>query len=419
MNDEKSRLRLALDHLKHTPGLKRDSAAIAGAMALALAVGGFVLAHQRFHVPWSSDYALTADFTAVPGVASGQGQEVRIAGVPVGEITGAKVSDKGLARLTLRFKSNYHIYDNAQMVLRPKSPLNEMYVEINPGGPPGRILKAGSNVSSGHTAEPVEADEVLQNLDDRTRAALGSLLAESDAALSSADATVPADLRQAAVTLNDLKPVVDALAQRRVLLSSLVHALATISRVAGRDDTRTASLVTGAQQTLAVLNARGADLDATLKRLPGVTSQLRNTTSSVTALTAQLDPTLADIRHASTDLPKALDKLRGVVSRLGEVVPLARPVVAAARPVVADLRPLVSRADLALQSLRPLTMRADVATAQLVRYLPSLKDFVYNTASVLSLEDANGAILRGLLEVSPTTLPVKLPLSSTNTGSRP
>lgn len=419
MTDKRTPLGLALDHLRHTPGLRRDSLAIVGAMALAVVVGGYILAHQRFHAPWASDYTLTADFTAVPGVAPGQGQEVRIAGVPVGEITSAKVTTGGLARLSLRFKDGYRIYDNAMLVLRPKSPLNEMYVEVDPGGPPGHVLKPGSNLAHAHTAEPVQADEVLQNLDIRTRTALSDLLAESDTALAHADQTLPPGLRSATATLADLKPVVDQLQTRKELLRSLVTSLATIGRVAGHDDVRTASLITSTEQTLAVLDARTAELDATLARLPGTTQQLKATTTSLTAMTGQLDPTLQDLRAASEELPKALDKLHGLVSRLGEVVPLARPVVAGARPVIADLRPLVPQAAVALRDLRPLTQRADVATEQLVQYLPSLKDFVYNTASVMSLEDANGAILRGLLEVSPTTLPIATPpLSGSTKGGR-
>ena len=96
------RVRNTWARIRATKGLGRDLAVVAGLVALASVVGGVILSHQRVSFPWQQKVSYRADFEEAPGVAPGQGQEVRIAGVPVGEITKAdNITRDGHARLTL------------------------------------------------------------------------------------------------------------------------------------------------------------------------------------------------------------------------------------------------------------------------------------------------------------------------------
>ena len=405
-----SRARRALDRIKRTPGLGRDVGVLAGIIVLGLAVGGYILSQQRFTLPWDDAYTFVADFEEAPAVSPGQGQEVRMAGVPVGEIVAAELTDEGLARLTLRVDNRGdQVYDNARLVLRPKSPLNEMYVEVAAGGPPGSPLPEGGLIPAAQTEDPEQVDEVLQHLDEESRTAVGALLAEADAALATSAVALPPGLEAADATLEGLQPVVEQLATRRETLRKLVTALSDVARVAGEDDKRLTALVSDARATLAVLDRSDAELDSSLAQLPGVTDQLRRATAAVDTLTGELDPALDGLRAASDELPAAVEDLRSTVGRLDRTLDVAAPLVREARPLVNDLRPVVRDLRPVLTDVGAVTARLDVATAQLVEYLPDLKDFVYNTNSVMSLEDANGGILRGLLEISQDSLPAALP----------
>lgn len=402
----RERLRLGLEHARHVPGLRKDLLTIAALMSLGVLVGGYIVVHQRMDVPWNHQMVFSADFQSVPGISPGNGQEVRIAGVTVGEIKKAEVTDRGTARLTMSIDPGEKIFDNASLVLRPKSPLNEMYVEIDPGGPPAEPISSGTVFPESQTRDPVQPDEVLSHLDDRSRAALTALLDEADVALAHAPENLAPGLASTDRTLTDLTPVVEQLATRRQKIRELVTALAQISSAAGHDDKRLTRLASSMDQTLGVLATNDGQVAATLQRLPGLSAELRHAMTSTHGLTAQLDPTLDDVRRASQVLPPALSRLTETVRQAHDTIRVAEPVIAKGRPIVADLRPIVTDANAALADLRPVTSRLEPVTASLLPYLTDLRAFVYNTASVTSLEDANGGILRGLLVLSPRTLPV-------------
>jgi phospholipid/cholesterol/gamma-HCH transport system substrate-binding protein len=412
------RLSATWSRIRATKGLGRDLAILAALVVLATGVGGYILSHQRVSFPWQQKVTYRAVFEEAPGVAPGQGQEVRIAGVPVGEITKADITGDGRARLTLLIKKRYGtLHANAWVFLRPKSQLNEMYVLLDPGGEPAKVLEPGSVIPLAQTARPIQLDEVLSNLDDRARTAGRIALEESDAALARPEVIPPA-LLAADATLVALRPVMEALDTRRDRIARLVTAFADIATAAGEDDARLARMLDSARETLGTIAARDADLDATLRQLPGFGDDLRTASGAVSDLASQLNPTLDGIKAASDRLPGALAGLSGVVDRLDRTADLARPVVDGARPLVADLRPLLASARPALTDTVAWSHRLDPVTANLVGHIPDLAAFVYQGNSVFKLEDANGPILRGLVIGGPDTV-LSLLFPKTQQGSVP
>ena len=142
-------------HIRRTPGFGRDVLTIVVTVAVGLGVTGYLLVAQRADWPWADDYTFHARFAEAPAISPGNGQEVRIAGVPVGEITDASVSDDGEADLTMVLEPEYTVYQDARLVLRPKSPLNEMYVELDPGTEKAGELEEGETLPSSSTAATI------------------------------------------------------------------------------------------------------------------------------------------------------------------------------------------------------------------------------------------------------------------------
>lgn len=388
------------------PGLARNLLVIAVLVALGSAVGGYFLAHQRFNPPWENKYTVYATFNEAPAISPGNGQEVRIAGVDVGDIREASVSDDGKALLKLRIDRKHAVYRNASVVLRPKSPLNEMYVELDPGGPPAEKLAEGDRLPAANSRRPIQVDEVLAHLDENTRNALTTLLSESDVALAHAKDGLPKGIGELNGVLGDLRPVVTQLHERRASLSELITSLSQLSAAVGRDDQRLARLASSLQRTLGTVANRGEPLDDALAQLPGLSQRLRAATTEISGLAGQLDPTLDNVRAASDELPKSLSRFRDSVGELDGFLDDARPVLAKARPVVADLRPAVSDLNHALGDLSPITQRLDPVTSGLLPYLNDLGAYVYNSNSALSMTDANRGILRGQVNITPQSIPL-------------
>lgn len=401
----RKRLHRNWERVRTEPGLKRNVVVMATLLVLAVAAGSWVLGNQRFTAPWADRFEFAAEFEAVPGVAPGRGQEVRMHGVMVGQITETRVNDNGRAELVMSLEPGHPVHKDARLVLRPKSPLNEMYVEIDPGTAAAGRVRAGSTLPVTNTERPIQVDEVLSHLDDQARSALTTLLSEADVALANAERTLPTGLDEATAVTDDLRPVLVELETRRGQLATLVTALGDISDAVATDDERLTALADGLASTLHTVAGGSDDLDASLAQLPALASRLQSSTRAVSRLTEQLDPALRDVHAATGTLPKALEAVDSTARRLRTTVKLARPVIADARPLVADLRPAVDDLRQALPVAEHSTARLDPATALLVKYLPDLAAFVVNSRSMTSLRDANGGILRAAVALNSTSLP--------------
>jgi phospholipid/cholesterol/gamma-HCH transport system substrate-binding protein len=148
--------------LKHITSQLKAAAALVVLTLIGVAVGGVIVSHQRINPPaWvpvigKEEFILNAQLTSVQGVLPGQGQSVQISGVRVGQIGPVELVD-GAAIAKLRIEKKYaHIYPDATVLLRPKTPLKDMVAELDPGLPKsGPALKSGALLRTSNTAADV------------------------------------------------------------------------------------------------------------------------------------------------------------------------------------------------------------------------------------------------------------------------
>lgn len=379
------------------PGLKRDVAALSVLIVAAIISTIATLAFLSGEGLFVEKIALRAEFEEVPGLNPNATPHVAtIAGVRVGDIVSYEATDRGTAIVTMSIDPNVAtIYDNATALLRPKNPLNDMQISINPGGPPGQPLGDNGLIPVGQTKRPIQVNEALQHLDERSQAAIENLMSASDIALVSAPQQLPGGLRAVDNNLNTMRPVVEALETRRENIAKLVTALSQISTAIGGDKERAARLADSTQQTLKVLADNDQDLVATFAEFPGLSEQLRKALSATQDLTEQLDPTLDNLKEAADELPDALEEFGDTIDELDETVEDLDPFVKKAKHVLRDLRPFVEDVDVALDDAVAITTNLDRDTKTISTYLTVIQAFIYNTSSVFGAGDANGGNIRG------------------------
>jgi phospholipid/cholesterol/gamma-HCH transport system substrate-binding protein len=395
----------------------RNFVALAGLVLVGLLVTGYILANQRFDLPgWvplvgKSYYTVKADFNTGQAVVPGQGQTVDVAGVPIGQIGGVELRN-GVAVITLQIKKKYApIYRDATMLLRPKTGLKDMIVELDPGNAAAGRVPDGGHIPVGNTAPDVNPDEILANLDADTRTYLEILLGAAGQAFSHGNYT--ADLRQ---TFKRLEPtnqslarLTGELAKRRRNIAHVFHNLRQLTEELGAKDKQIASLVDTANANFRALAAQDANIRASLQLLPGTLQTAQTTLGKADNLAIHLGPTLEHLRPTARALAPALRATRPF---LRDTTPIIknhlRPFARVARGPVRDL----ARAAHDLGPLTPKLVRVfrvvNFFLNELAFNPPGAEEgFIFwnawvnhDAASVFSTQDAHGPIRRGVVVAS-------------------
>jgi phospholipid/cholesterol/gamma-HCH transport system substrate-binding protein len=394
-------------------------AVLAGIILLSAAVSLYVIVHERFRFPWQHQTTIYAQFENAQSVTPGQGQTVDVAGVQVGEIGGVELKNgRAIVQMNLTSDDLGPVYRNARLQLRPKTGLNDMAVEMDPGKadpslPHRGKLEDGDTLPIANTRPNVNPDQVLAALDADTRPYLEAFVNAGGPGLKGRGADLRRVLRATQPTFAQVRQVSAAIADRRDKVKRLVTNLRVLAEAAASKDQELASLVDASSAVFTTLGNRDRDLQAAVARLPGALHATR------TALHAT--------RGLAVDALPALRRLRPVARELGPALVKARPLLRTATPVVRHgLRPLVRRATPLLVQLRPSVERIAGVTPGLVEtghvlnravnelaYNPPGKEegylfwlgwYIHNGNSVLSVEDAHGVAWRGLVMFGCSTL---------------
>ena len=156
---------------------RQDFAAIVVLVALAVVVVAYILGHQPSFTLGKSYYTVQAEFSTGAAVTAGQGQSVDIAGVQVGQV-GAVRLDGGRAVVSMNiFKQYRPIYRDATVLLRPRTPLKDMYLALDPGTQAAGAIPNGGTLPVANTSPDINVEEILSSLDVDTRNYLLLLLA--------------------------------------------------------------------------------------------------------------------------------------------------------------------------------------------------------------------------------------------------
>jgi phospholipid/cholesterol/gamma-HCH transport system substrate-binding protein len=391
----------------------RDFLAIIALSVLALGVTGYILAHQRFYLPkWvpvlgTDFFELKGEFSTAQSVTPGQGQTVDIAGVPVGEIKKVEL-DQGRAIVTMAIRQKYAdiIKRDATMLLRPKTGLKDMIVELDPGTPGAPAVDDGYTVPVSNTRPDVNLDEILSSLDRDTRDYLRLLVAGAGEAFKNNGPNTAATLKRFAPLNRDIAKLTGELSKRRKNVARLIHNLQLLVNEVGTKDKQLAELVVSQNAVFQAFANQDRNLRKTFQLLPGTLEATSDALKVSDELSKKLEPTLRELRPGARALgpsqvaTQAFAKATTPVlkNQLRPFVPQARPTVDALRPALRDLAKITP--DLATsfgvlnKFFNALAYNPSGVTEGYLFYALWLNHI---GASVYSTQDANGPIRRGII----------------------
>jgi len=409
----------------------RDFLAIALLAVVGLGVAGYILSNQRFYLPaWvpgigTDFYEVKAEFQTAQAVVPGQGQTVNIAGVKVGDIGKVELRN-GRAVVQMDIQDKYApIYKDATLLLRPKSGLKDMFIELMPGTKGAGEIKEGQTIPVSNTLPDVNLDEVLAELDTDTRAYLQVLINAGGEALGTKGYS--ADLRETfkrfEPTNRDLAAITREVSKRRRNLKRVIHNFQLLSTELATKDDQIAAFVDSSNANFQALANQDQNLREALRQLPGTLEVTRATLGKADKFAKELGPTSQALRPAARALGPALRNTRPF---LKDTTPIIRTKL---RPFARDVRPTVRSLRRAARDLAPTTPRL-TRSFKVINSL--LNTLTYNPpgseegylfwaswvnhagASIFSTQDAHGAIRRGVVLASCLNLSVLEGIRDTN-----
>jgi phospholipid/cholesterol/gamma-HCH transport system substrate-binding protein len=331
----------------------REVFAVAALVALGLGVAVYILSQQalRFPLVEAAPKRIAVELSNAQAVEPGQGQSVRVAGVEVGRIAGVELDD-GLAVVELEIDSEHEdlIREDATALLRPRTALKDMFLEVDPGT--GRVLEEDGRIPVANTLPDIDPDEIYEALDADVRPYLKLLVIGAGKGLRGRGDDLGAVFRRFEPVHRDLARVTRATARRREALKRLVHRYGVLMDEVGRRPSELRRLVSASGAVFDVLAAEEQNVSASVARLPG-------------ALRAS-ERAVRELREFAPGLRTALTALRRPIRRLDETNAAITPFLADTTPVLRDeLRPFVRVA-------RPFTDDLRLAARGLSRATPDL-----------------------------------------------
>ena len=364
----------------------RDFIAIGVLAVLAIVTTSVILVRQQANFPsWlpilgQSHFELKAEFSSSQAVTPGQGQTVDLSGVKIGSVQGVNLeSGRAVVTMNIDPKDAPLIHSDASLLLRPRTGLQDMTIEIDPGQN-GQEVQEGSTIPLANTEPNVNPDQILASLDGDTQSFLQLLLQGGAQGLYGHSEQLSAGLRRFDPTVRDIARINSALVKRR--------------------------------QNLRRVKEQNA-IRATLQEFPPTLQQTQSTLTSANRFAQILGPASRKLIPSAQALAPALRQVR----------PLFRETTI---PIKTQIRPFARASQKPLKHINQASQPLAETTTSLTKgfndlnlllnalaynppgasdegYLFWLSWLNHSTNSVFFTQDAGGPLRHGLVQLSCAT----------------
>ena len=320
----------------------RDFIAVIGLVLVGLVATWIIVQNERLRIPVLEErpFQLKAELQTAQAVTPGQGQTVRVAGVRIGDIAKVEHED-GVAVVTMDIDREFlPVYRDASVLLRPKTGLKDMFLELDPGTQAAGEYEEDERIPVSNTAPDVNLDEFLEALDTDTRGYLRMLLVAGGEGLRGRGKDLGELLANLGPINRGLARLNREVAKRKDNLANLIHNMNILFGRVGEDDEGIVRLVEASNDALGAIASQDLDVQRATQLLGPTLSETRVALTETNELADVLGPTLNRLRPFARRLKPVNDSL-GLLARrtTGTLKEDIRPFVRTARKPVRDLRP--------------------------------------------------------------------------------
>jgi ABC-type transporter Mla subunit MlaD len=321
------------------------------------------------------------------------GEDVRIAGAPVGSIDSLSVTrgEPKRAAVVIEIDDSRFtpFHADATCAIRPQSLIGEKYVDCTPGtasAPALTEITGGPGTGQyylpvGRTSSPVDSD-IAQNIyQEPIRQRFALILDELGTGLAARGSDLNAVIHRANPALGDTDKVLAVLARQNRQLAQLAADSAAVLAPLARVRSAIADFVVQANTTSVAAAARASDESRSIRLFPPFLRALRPLMASLGRLAEQGTP--------------LMDSLGASASALGRQFENLTPFARAARPALIALGKSSAQSQPLLEATLPLARRLQRLGAQAGPSSTSLKKLLDSLNATGAIEQLMGVLFYG------------------------
>jgi ABC-type transporter Mla subunit MlaD len=316
----------------------------AGAAVLVGANGGGESASRGYRV----DAVFDRTAALIPG------QQVKVAGAPIGSVKDIKLTPERKARVQMDVQEDFGPFRaDARCVIRAEALIGEKFVQCDPGTPQARPLRGrdgeAPTVRLERNTTPVEIDTILATFRRPYRERLRILLNEFGMGLAGRSDDLDAVIRRSNPALREANDLLRILDRERASLGRLVEGTdAALAELASRRG-EVQSFIERADAVTQATASRSGDLQEAIRRLPPLLAEAEPSAERLGAFARDATPAVRQLRLAAPAVNRLLEDVEPLTDatvpalrRLSRTARIGRRAVRAARPVARRLQ-LASR----------------------------------------------------------------------------
>jgi phospholipid/cholesterol/gamma-HCH transport system substrate-binding protein len=396
-------------------GRSKDTIAIFVLAAVGVVMTLWIFTQQKASLPsWvplvGEEFVhVTGEFTTAQAVTPGQGQAVDIAGIQIGKVTSVDLED-GHAVVGMDIEPKYLelIHPDATLLLRPKTNLNDMIVEVDPGDAKGHI-KAGYHFPLSRTEPNVNLDAFLATLDADTRQYIQLLVAGGAQGIGSRGRQLSQAFRRLQPFSHYIADLNTAVAKRREALARVIHDFGLLTTELGRHDAAIERWVSSSEGALGNFANQQQAIQEILVEFPSTLTTAESAFASADRFATVARPALLGLIPQAQALKPALKANERLFAQT------TAPIRDQIRPFTRQVRPVLTHAKQGSAAfsksvrgfgnslgafnsfLNELAFKPKGKKQSYLFYLPWLN---HNTNATFNLSDPAGPIGRGLVMIS-------------------